>query len=182
LRSLEIPAPFPSLGVTGPLPPILGTGGPWCFWLTDLVPFLLRREPLVFTMNFEGLDPSLAEYAPPLHPALDPVLDAHLNPSLLQNVELDAEGVPLEGIAVPESVHLIEGMYSELHTAVSEVGVPVAVSHFDLHEEMLWVGNHGVGARPGSGAGRVTALSQAACAALRALPAATSWDELAAAG
>jgi len=133
-------------------------------------------------MNFEGLDPSLAEYAPPLHPALDPVLDAHLNPSLLQNVELDAEGVPLEGIAVPESVHLIEGMYSELHTAVSEVGVPVAVSHFDLHEEMLWVGNHGVGARPGSGAGRVTALSQAACAALRALPAATSWDELAAAG
>ncbi|KAK4807298.1 hypothetical protein QYF61_006359 [Mycteria americana] len=94
-------------------------------------------------MNFEGLDPSLAEYAPPLHPALDPVLDPHLNPSLLQNVELDAEGVPLEGIAVPESVHLMEGMYSELHTAVSEVGVPVSVSHFDLHEEMLWVGNHG---------------------------------------
>lgn len=102
-------------------------------------------------MNFEGLDPSLAEYAPPLHPTLDPVLDPHLNPSLLQNVELDPEGVPLEGIAVPESVHLMEGMYSELHTAVSEVGVPVAVSHFDLHEEMLWVGNHGVGARSGSG-------------------------------
>lgn len=108
-------------------------------------------------MNFEGLDPSLAEYAPPLHPALDPVLDPHLNPSLLQNVELDPEGVPLEGIAVPESVHLMEGMYSELHTAVSEVGVPVSVSHFDLHEEMLWVGNHGVGARSGSGAGRVSA-------------------------
>lgn len=94
-------------------------------------------------MNFEGLDPSLAEYAPALHPALDPVLDPHLNPSLLQNVELDAEGVPLEGIAVPDSVHIVEGMYSELHTAVSEVGVPVSVSHFDLHEEMLWVGNHG---------------------------------------
>ncbi|XP_021234933.1 PAB-dependent poly(A)-specific ribonuclease subunit PAN2 isoform X1 [Numida meleagris] len=94
-------------------------------------------------MNFEGLDPSLAEYAPTLHPALDPVLDPHLNPSLLQNVELDPEGVPLEGIAVPESVHIVEGMYSELHTAVSEVGVPVSVSHFDLHEEMLWVGNHG---------------------------------------
>lgn len=89
-------------------------------------------------MNFEGLNPSLAEYAPPL---LDPVLDAHLNPSL---VELDPEGVSLEGMAVPESVHLMEGMYSELHTAVSEVGVPVSVSHFDLHEEMLWVGNHGV--------------------------------------
>ena len=97
-------------------------------------------------MNFEGLDPSLAEYAPTLHPALDPVLDPHLNPSLLQNVELDPEVVPLEGIAVPESVHIVEGMYSELHTAVSEVGVPVSVSHFDLHEEMLWVGNHGVGA------------------------------------
>ncbi|KAJ7395732.1 hypothetical protein WISP_00269 [Willisornis vidua] len=93
-------------------------------------------------MNFEGLNPSLAEYAPPLHPALDPVLDPHLNPSL---VELDPEGVSLEGIPVPESVHLMEGMYSELHTAVSEVGVPVSVSHFDLHEEMLWVGNHGVG-------------------------------------
>lgn len=109
-------------------------------------------------MNFEGLDPSLAEYAPPLHPALDPVLDPHLNPSLLQNVELDPEGVPIEGIAVPESVHLMEGMYSELHTAVSEVGVPVSVSHFDLHEEMLWVGNHGVGSCSGSRAGRVTAL------------------------
>lgn len=111
-------------------------------------------------MNFEGLDPSLAEYAPPLHAALDPVLDPHLNPSLLQNVELDPEGVPLEGIAVPESVHLMEGMYSELHTAVSEVGVPVSVSHFDLHEEMLWVGNHGVGACSGSGAGRVTARAR----------------------
>ncbi|NXO13151.1 PAN2 protein, partial [Oriolus oriolus] len=91
-------------------------------------------------MNFEGLNPSLAEYAPPLHPALDPALDPHLNAGL---VELDPEGVSLEGIAVPESVHLMEGMYSELHTAVSEVGVPVSVAHFDLHEEMLWVGNHG---------------------------------------
>lgn len=119
-------------------------------------------------MNFEGLDPSLAEYAPPLHPALDPVLDPHLNPSLLQNVELDPEGVPLEGIAVPESVHLMEGMYSELHTAVSEVGVPVSVSHFDLHEEMLWVGNHGVGAHSRSRAGRVTA--SAGLAVPRSLP------------
>ncbi|ETE73882.1 PAB-dependent poly(A)-specific ribonuclease subunit 2, partial [Ophiophagus hannah] len=85
------------------------------------------------------LDPALAEYVPSLHPALDP----HLNPNLLQNVELDPEGVPLEGIAVPDSVHIMEGMYSELHTVVSEVGVPVSFSHFDLHEEMLWVGNHG---------------------------------------
>ncbi|XP_060620065.1 PAN2-PAN3 deadenylation complex catalytic subunit PAN2 isoform X1 [Anolis sagrei] len=90
-------------------------------------------------MNFETLDPALAEYVPALHPVLDP----HLNPSLLQNVELDPEGVPLEGIPVPDSVHIMEGMYSELHTVVSEVGVPVSFSHFDLHEEMLWVGNHG---------------------------------------
>ncbi|XP_006035284.1 PAN2-PAN3 deadenylation complex catalytic subunit PAN2 isoform X1 [Alligator sinensis] len=95
-------------------------------------------------MNFEGLDPSsLAEYASPLHPALEPVLDPHLPATLLQNVELDPDGVALDGMAVPESVHIMEGVYSELHTAVSEVGVPVSVAHFDLHEEMLWVGNHG---------------------------------------
>uniref|UniRef100_I3MQP5 PAN2-PAN3 deadenylation complex catalytic subunit PAN2 n=1 Tax=Ictidomys tridecemlineatus TaxID=43179 RepID=I3MQP5_ICTTR len=94
-------------------------------------------------MNFEGLDPGLAEYAPAMHSALDPVLDAHLNPSLLQNVELDPEGVALEALPVQESVHIMEGVYSELHSVVAEVGVPVSVSHFDLHEEMLWVGSHG---------------------------------------
>ncbi|XP_058163959.1 PAN2-PAN3 deadenylation complex catalytic subunit PAN2 isoform X9 [Dasypus novemcinctus] len=94
-------------------------------------------------MNFEGLDPGLAEYAPALHSALDPVLDAHLNPNLLQNVELDPEGVALEALPVQESVHIMEGVYSELHSVVAEVGVPVSVSHFDLHEEMLWVGSHG---------------------------------------
>lgn len=60
-------------------------------------------------MNFEGLDPGLAEYAPAMHSALDPVLDAHLNPSLLQNVELDPEGVALEALPVQESVHIMEG-------------------------------------------------------------------------
>ncbi|XP_021097163.1 PAB-dependent poly(A)-specific ribonuclease subunit PAN2 isoform X10 [Heterocephalus glaber] len=94
-------------------------------------------------MNFEGLDPGLAEYAPTMHSALDPVLDAHLNPSLLQNVELDPEGVAMEALPVQESVHIMEGVYSELHSVVAEVGVPVSVSHFDLHEEMLWVGSHG---------------------------------------
>lgn len=95
-------------------------------------------------MNFEVLDPGLAEYAPAMHSTLDPVLDAHLNPSLLQNVELDPEGVALEALPVQESVHIMEGVYSELHSVVAEVGVPVSVSHFDLHEEMLWVGSHGV--------------------------------------
>ncbi|XP_036011345.1 PAN2-PAN3 deadenylation complex catalytic subunit Pan2 isoform X7 [Mus musculus] len=94
-------------------------------------------------MNFEGLDPGLAEFSPAMHSTLDPVLDAHLNPSLLQNVELDPEGVALEALPVQESVHIMEGVYSELHSVVAEVGVPVSVSHFDLHEEMLWVGSHG---------------------------------------
>ncbi|XP_053411921.1 PAN2-PAN3 deadenylation complex catalytic subunit PAN2 isoform X3 [Nycticebus coucang] len=94
-------------------------------------------------MNFEGLDPGMAEFAPAMHSALDSVLDAHLNPSLLQNVELDPEGVALEALPVQESVHIMEGVYSELHSVVAEVGVPVSVSHFDLHEEMLWVGSHG---------------------------------------
>ncbi|KAG8452456.1 hypothetical protein GDO86_004299 [Hymenochirus boettgeri] len=93
-------------------------------------------------MNFDSLDPSLTEYAPNLHSSLDPVLDAHLNSSLLQTVELDHDGVGLEGIPVTDPVSIMEGMYSELHTAVSEVGVPVSAVHFDLHEEMLWVGNH----------------------------------------
>ncbi|KAH0505527.1 PAB-dependent poly(A)-specific ribonuclease subunit PAN2 [Microtus ochrogaster] len=94
-------------------------------------------------MNFEGLDPGLADFSPAMHSTLDPVLDAHLNPSLLQNVELDPEGVALEALPVQESVHIMEGVYSELHSVVAEVGVPVSVSHFDLHEEMLWVGSHG---------------------------------------
>ncbi|NP_001086001.1 poly(A) specific ribonuclease subunit PAN2 S homeolog [Xenopus laevis] len=92
-------------------------------------------------MNFDGLDPALAEYAPSLHPPMDPILDAHLNPSLLQTVELDHDA--LEGLPVADTVSMMEGMYSELQTAVSEVGVPVSAVHFDLHEEMLWVGNHG---------------------------------------
>ncbi|XP_028929154.1 PAN2-PAN3 deadenylation complex catalytic subunit PAN2 isoform X3 [Ornithorhynchus anatinus] len=79
-------------------------------------------------MNFEGLDAGLAEYTSGLHPALDPALDpgldpalgAHLSPSLLQNVELAAEGVPLEALPVPDSVHIMEGVYSELHSVVAE--------------------------------------------------------------
>nr|XP_014348135.1 PREDICTED: PAB-dependent poly(A)-specific ribonuclease subunit PAN2 [Latimeria chalumnae] len=102
-------------------------------------------------MNFEALDPELTDYSPAIHVSLDPALDTsldpgldpHLNPTLLQNVELDPDGVPLEAMPVPDPMHLMEGVYSELHTVVSEVGVPVSVSHFDLQEELLWVGNHG---------------------------------------
>ncbi|XP_049437216.1 PAN2-PAN3 deadenylation complex catalytic subunit PAN2 isoform X1 [Epinephelus fuscoguttatus] len=94
-------------------------------------------------MNFDGLDPGMGEYPPSLHGTLEagmePSMDPHLNPSLLQGVELDPEGL---AVTVPEPVHLMEGMFSELHSAVSEVGIPVTATHFDLQEEMLWMGNH----------------------------------------
>lgn len=96
-------------------------------------------------MNFDGLDPGMGEYPPSLHGTLDagmePSLDPHLNPGLLQGVELDPEGL---AVTVPEPVHLMEGMFSELHSVVSEVGIPVTATHFDLQEEMLWMGNHRV--------------------------------------
>lgn len=96
-------------------------------------------------MNFDGLDPGMGEYSPTLHGTLDtgmePSMDPRLNPNLLQGVELDPEGL---GVTVPDSVHLLEGMFSELHSVVAEVGVPVTATHFDLQEEMLWMGNHRV--------------------------------------
>lgn len=96
-------------------------------------------------MNFDGLDPGMGEYPPRLHGTLDAgmetSLDPHLNPGLLQGVELDPEGLT---VTVPEPVHLMEGMFSELHSAVSEVGIPVTATHFDLQEEILWMGNHRV--------------------------------------
>lgn len=96
-------------------------------------------------MNFDGLDPGMGEYPASLHGTLDarmePPMEPHLNASLLQGVELDPEGLT---VTVPEPVHLMEGMFSELHSAVSEVGIPVTATHFDLQEEMLWMGNHRV--------------------------------------
>ncbi|KAF5896727.1 PAN2-PAN3 deadenylation complex catalytic subunit PAN2-like isoform X1, partial [Clarias magur] len=85
-------------------------------------------------MNFDGLDPGLGDYAAGLHEGLEPGLDSTLDPvSLLQAVELNPDAM-----AVP----VVEGMYSELHSVASEVGVPVSATHFDLHEELLWIGNH----------------------------------------
>lgn len=106
----------------------------------------LRKVNLAaLMMNFDGLDPGMGEYPPSLHGTLDagmePSLDPHLNPGLLQGVELDPEGL---AVTVPEPVHLMEGMFSELHSVVSEVGIPVTATHFDLQEEMLWMGNHRV--------------------------------------
>ncbi|KAF7210274.1 PAN2-PAN3 deadenylation complex catalytic subunit PAN2 isoform X1 [Nothobranchius furzeri] len=94
-------------------------------------------------MNFDSLNAGMGEYSTSLHGALDtglePSMDPHLNPTLMQAVELDPEGLT---VSVPEPVHLMEGMFSELHSVVSEVGIPVTAVHFDLQEEMLWMGNH----------------------------------------
>ncbi|XP_055747889.1 PAN2-PAN3 deadenylation complex catalytic subunit PAN2-like isoform X3 [Salvelinus fontinalis] len=94
-------------------------------------------------MNFDGLDPGMGEYAPALHgslePGMEPSMDPRLNPVLLQGVELNPDGLT---VAVPESVHMMEGMFSELHSVHAEVGVPVTATHFDLQEELLWMGNH----------------------------------------
>ncbi|XP_051913927.1 PAN2-PAN3 deadenylation complex catalytic subunit PAN2 isoform X1 [Hippocampus zosterae] len=94
-------------------------------------------------MNYEALDTGMGDYSPSLHGTLDagmePTLDPHINPDILQGVDIDADGL---AVTVPESVHLMEGMFSELHSVVSEVGVPVTATHFDVQEEMLWMGNH----------------------------------------
>uniref|UniRef100_A0A671MY32 PAB-dependent poly(A)-specific ribonuclease subunit PAN2-like n=1 Tax=Sinocyclocheilus anshuiensis TaxID=1608454 RepID=A0A671MY32_9TELE len=86
-------------------------------------------------MNFEGLDPGLGEYTPGLDSSMDPRLD----PALLQGVELDPDAL---AVPVSESMHIVEGMYSELHSVAAEVGIPVTATHFDLQEELLWMGNH----------------------------------------
>ncbi|KAK0133884.1 PAN2-PAN3 deadenylation complex catalytic subunit PAN2 [Merluccius polli] len=94
-------------------------------------------------MNFEGLDPGMGDYSPGLHGSLDPgmetSMDPRMNPSMLQGVDLDPEGLAGPG---PDSVHLLEGMFSELHSVAAEVGIPVTATHFDLQEELLWMGNH----------------------------------------
>lgn len=64
-----------------------------------------------------------------------------MDPHMLPGVDLDPEGL---AVTVPESVHLMEGMFSELHSVVSEVGIPVTATHFDLQEEIVWMGNHRV--------------------------------------
>lgn len=94
-------------------------------------------------MNFEGLDFGLVEYVLIMYFVLDFVLDVYLNLSLLQNVELDLEGVVLEVFFVQELVYIMEGVYFELYSVVVEVGVFVFVLYFDLYEEMLWVGSYG---------------------------------------
>lgn len=96
-------------------------------------------------MNFEGLDPGMGDFSSALHSTLEPGLEApldpRLDPALLQGVELDPDGL---AVPVTEPVHLMEGMFSELHNVLTEVGIPVTTVHFDLQEELLWMGNHRV--------------------------------------
>ncbi|XP_035378442.1 PAN2-PAN3 deadenylation complex catalytic subunit PAN2 isoform X1 [Electrophorus electricus] len=95
------------------------------------------------TVASPGLDPGLGEYSPGLHGSLEPglesSLDSRLDPALLQGVDLNPDAM---AVPVSESVHLLEGMYSELHSVAAEVGIPVTSAHFDLQEELLWMGNH----------------------------------------
>lgn len=115
----------------------------WYHYLFTRVVFHLQVDFKLLMMNFD--DAGMGEYPSSLHGTLEavmePSMDPHLNPSLLQGVELDPEGL---AVSVPDDVHLMEGMFSELHSAVSEVGIPVTATHFDLQEEMLWMGNHRV--------------------------------------
>ncbi|XP_056444199.1 PAN2-PAN3 deadenylation complex catalytic subunit PAN2 isoform X1 [Gadus chalcogrammus] len=94
-------------------------------------------------MNFDGLDQGMGDYSPTLHGSLDtgmePSMDPRITQNMIQGVEMDSEGLAVE---VPESVHLLEGMFSELHSVAAEVGIPVTATHFDLQEELLWMGNH----------------------------------------
>lgn len=110
-----------------------------CGLLIIIIVSFTHRSTLM--MNFDGLDPGLGEYAAGLHGGLEPGLDSTLDPALLQAVELDPDAMP---VPVPVPVPVAEGMYSELHSVASEVGVPVTATHFDLHEELLWIGNHRV--------------------------------------
>ncbi|CAL8275504.1 unnamed protein product [Boreogadus saida] len=94
-------------------------------------------------MNFDGLDQGMGDYSPTLHGSLDtgmePSMDPRITQNMMQGVEMDSEGLAVE---VPESGHLLEGMFSELHSVAAEVGIPVTATHFDLQEELLWMGNH----------------------------------------
>jgi PAB-dependent poly(A)-specific ribonuclease subunit 2 len=75
---------------------------------------------IITIMNFEGLDPGLAEYAPAMHSALDPVLDAHLNPSLLQNVELDPE---IQKVRAQEREQIM-ALNNKFASFIDKVGLP----------------------------------------------------------
>lgn len=66
---------------------------------------------------------------------LEASLDPYLNLDFFQDVDMDTEEL---------AMYLKNGVFSELHSVVSEVGVPVTATHFDLQKEMLWVGNQKV--------------------------------------
>lgn len=98
-------------------------------------------------MEYNALNGSLGNYAGALHPgmdsSLDPALHGGLEPVGLGATMMDGDGMPIDSLPVGEGLPLMEGAYSELHSIISEVGVPISTSHFDVHEELLWVGNQG---------------------------------------
>ncbi|XP_063319887.1 PAN2-PAN3 deadenylation complex catalytic subunit PAN2-like [Pelmatolapia mariae] len=70
---------------------------------------------------------------------LEPSMNSYLNPNLHQDVGMNTQEL---AVTVPKPVHVRKGMFSELHSKVSEAGIPVTATHFDLQREMLWMGNY----------------------------------------
>ncbi|XP_024662259.2 PAN2-PAN3 deadenylation complex catalytic subunit PAN2-like [Maylandia zebra] len=70
---------------------------------------------------------------------LEPSMNSYLNPNLHQDVGVYTQEL---AVTVPEPVHVRKGIFSELHSKVSEAGIPVTATHFDLQREMLWMGNY----------------------------------------
>uniref|UniRef100_A0AAZ1XI87 USP domain-containing protein n=1 Tax=Oreochromis aureus TaxID=47969 RepID=A0AAZ1XI87_OREAU len=70
---------------------------------------------------------------------LEPSMNSYLNPNLHQDVGMNTQEL---AVTVPKPVHVKKGMFSELHSKVSEAGIPVTATHFDLQREMLWMGNY----------------------------------------
>ncbi|XP_030589982.1 PAN2-PAN3 deadenylation complex catalytic subunit PAN2-like [Archocentrus centrarchus] len=71
----------------------------------------------------------IREWAPEMFEAS---VDPYLNLNFFQDVDMDTEEL---------AIYLKKGMFSELHSVVSEIGIPVTATYFDLQKEMLWVGN-----------------------------------------
>lgn len=75
---------------------------------------------------------------------LEPSMNSYLDPNLHQDVGVYTQEL---AVTVPEPVHVRKGIFSELHSKVSEAGIPVTATHFDLQREMLWMGNYTVRAK-----------------------------------
>uniref|UniRef100_A0A668TAI9 USP domain-containing protein n=1 Tax=Oreochromis aureus TaxID=47969 RepID=A0A668TAI9_OREAU len=88
---------------------------------------------------FEALNTRLGEYWANHRRTMNPSMNSYLIPNLHQDVGMNTQEL---AVTVPKPVHVKKGMFSELHSNVSEAGIPVTATHFDLQREMLWMGNY----------------------------------------